>query len=128
MGYRVLGIGGNGQALDNPHHEMVLVVDEWIITAEPTYQGAERAGPGGVRVEERDFQNLARSVGRAGRIRRGRMRSARVFTFRPADIKSIRLKLGKSQSEFALMIGVSPATLQNWEQGGECLKAPRGLR
>ena len=35
----------------------------------------------------------------------------------PADIKAIRLKLGKSQSEFALMIGVSVSTLQNWEQG-----------
>lgn len=45
------------------------------------------------------------------------MRPTRVFTFHPADSKAIRFKLGKSQSEFALMIGVSLATLQNWEQG-----------
>ena len=30
---------------------------------------------------------------------------------------AIRQKLGRSQSEFALMIGVSVSTLQNWEQG-----------
>ena len=35
----------------------------------------------------------------------------------PADVKAIRARLGKSQTEFAQMIGVSAATLQNWEQG-----------
>lgn len=75
-------------------------------------------------MKEGDFQNLVRSVRQAGRIRRGKMRPSRVFTFRPADIKSIRLKLGKSQSEFALMIGVSPATLQNWEQGRRTPEGP----
>ena len=75
-------------------------------------------------MRERDFQNLVRSVRQAGRIRRGRMKPARVFTFRPADIRSIRLKLGKSQSEFALMIGVSLATLQNWEQGRRTPEGP----
>ena len=33
------------------------------------------------------------------------------------DVKAIRGRLGKSQAEFALMIGVSVSTLQNWEQG-----------
>ncbi len=75
-------------------------------------------------MRERDFQNLVKSVRQAGRIRRGRMKPARVLTFRPADIRSIRLKLGKSQSEFALMIGVSPATLQNWEQGRRMPEGP----
>ena len=68
-------------------------------------------------MKEKDFNDLIKSVKQAGRIRRGKMRAARIFTFRPADIKSIRLNLGRSQSEFALMIGVSVATLQNWEQG-----------
>jgi len=75
-------------------------------------------------VREKDFQNLVRSVRQAGRIRRGRMKPARVFTFRPADVKAIRLKLGASQSEFALMIGVSLATLQNWEQGRRMPEGP----
>lgn len=35
----------------------------------------------------------------------------------PDDIRGIRAKRGLSQSEFALPIGVSCATLQNWEQG-----------
>ena len=36
---------------------------------------------------------------------------------RPEEVKSIRYKLNQSQSEFALMIGVSLATLQGWEEG-----------
>jgi putative transcriptional regulator len=68
-------------------------------------------------VRKRDFQDLAKSIRQAGRIRRGTMKAIRTFEFKPTDIKSIRLKLGKSQTEFALMIGVSVATLQNWEQG-----------
>ena len=32
-------------------------------------------------------------------------------------MREIRYKLGQSQSEFALMIGVSLATLQAWEDG-----------
>ena len=75
-------------------------------------------------MKETDFQNLVRSVRQAGRIRRGRLKAARVFTFRPADVKSIRLKLGRSQAEFALMIGVSLATLQNWEQGRRMPEGP----
>ncbi len=67
-------------------------------------------------MREQDFNDLTKSVRQAARIRRGRMKPSRVYTFRPADIKSIRLKLGKSQSEFS-MIAVSIATLQNWEQG-----------
>jgi putative transcriptional regulator len=75
-------------------------------------------------VREQDFKNLAKSVGQAGRIRRGKSRASRVYTFSPADIKSIRLNLDKSQTEFALMIGVSVATLQNWEQGRRTPEGP----
>jgi putative transcriptional regulator len=75
-------------------------------------------------VRAHDFQNLVRSVRQAGRIRRGKARPSRVFRFRPADIRSIRVNLGKSQSEFALMIGVSVSTLQNWEQGRRSPEGP----
>lgn len=64
-----------------------------------------------------DFSQLVASIKQAGQIRRGDMPPSRSFEFQPADIKAIRMNLGKSQSEFALMIGVSVATLQNWEQG-----------
>jgi putative transcriptional regulator len=63
------------------------------------------------------FQELMNSVREAGRIRRGTTKASPTTVFRPADVKAVRVKLGASQSEFALMIGVSVATLQNWEQG-----------
>jgi putative transcriptional regulator len=64
-----------------------------------------------------DFDRLLDSVKQGGRIRRGRAKASRTVEIRPADVKAIRRKLGRSQAEFALMIGVSVATLQNWEQG-----------
>ena len=63
------------------------------------------------------FEELLTSVGQAGRIRRGTLKPARVTAFRPAQVKAIRGKLRASQPEFAMMIGVSVATLRNWEQG-----------
>jgi putative transcriptional regulator len=63
------------------------------------------------------FQELLTSVRQAGRIRRRTLRPSRVTEFRPADVRAVRVKLGTSQTEFALMIGVSVSTLRNWEQG-----------
>jgi len=40
-----------------------------------------------------------------------------VFEIKPPEIKTVREKLNVSQNDFALMIGVSVRTLQNWEQG-----------
>lgn len=64
-----------------------------------------------------DFDELVESMREAGKIRRGELEASRRFEFRPVDIKAIRERLELSQSEFALMIGVSVSTLQNWEQG-----------
>jgi putative transcriptional regulator len=63
------------------------------------------------------FDDLVKSIRQAGAIRRGKLRPGRATEFAPVDVKAIRSRLGKSQAEFALMIGVSIATLQNWEQG-----------
>jgi putative transcriptional regulator len=68
-------------------------------------------------MKKKVFENLVESVRQAGRIRRGEMEPSRVTEFSPVDVKAVRQRLGKSQSEFARMIGVSVATLQNWEQG-----------
>lgn len=68
-------------------------------------------------MKKKDFDKLVASVKQAGKIKRGKLKPSRVFRFKPADIKAIREKLGVSQSEFAMMIGVSVSTLQNWEQG-----------
>jgi putative transcriptional regulator len=64
-----------------------------------------------------DFDHLVASIRQAGRIRRGEAPASRVTRFRAVDVKAIRRRLGQSQTEFARMIGVSVATLQNWEQG-----------
>lgn len=63
------------------------------------------------------FEELLESVEQAGRIRKGLLKPSRVFKYRPVEVKRIRKKLHVSQSQFALMIGVSRSTLQNWEQG-----------
>jgi putative transcriptional regulator len=76
-----------------------------------------RPGSRGTAMKTKNFDKLVKSVQQAGRIRRGEARASREFDFLPADVKAIREGLGKSQSEFALMIGVSVSTLQNWEQG-----------
>ena len=64
-----------------------------------------------------DFEKLAASIKQAGAIKAGTLEPGRRIHFAPADIRLIRKKLDRSQSEFALMIGVSVSTLQNWEQG-----------
>ena len=68
-------------------------------------------------MKQKDFDRLVTSIKQAGAIRRGRLKPSRVTEFHPADVRAIRTKLDKSQAEFALMIGVSVATLQSWEQG-----------
>jgi len=84
----------------------------------------EQVGQGGVQMKKQDFDNLLESIDQAGKIRRGEMKASRTFQFSPADIKGIRLRLKKSQSEFAMMIGVSVSTLQNWEQGRRTPEGP----
>jgi putative transcriptional regulator len=68
-------------------------------------------------MKKKDFDNLVESIQEAGRIGRGDAKPSRVKKFAPVDVKAIRQRLRQSQAEFALMIGVSNATLQNWEQG-----------
>ncbi len=75
-------------------------------------------------MKKQDFDKLLGSVAQAGKIKRSEMKPGRIFEFTPADIKKIRGRLNKSQSEFALMIGVSVATLQNWEQGRRSPEGP----
>jgi putative transcriptional regulator len=68
-------------------------------------------------MKQTDFDRLVASVKQAGAIRRGHLKPGRVTELQAEDVRAIRNKLAKSQEEFALMIGVSVATLQNWEQG-----------
>ena len=68
-------------------------------------------------MKKKDFDNLVASIREAGKIRRGQAKPSRVTEVAPMDVKAIRRRLEMSQSEFACLIGVSVATLQNWEQG-----------
>ena len=68
-------------------------------------------------MKEDDFSELVKSIEEAGAIKRGTRAPSRAFEIGSVDIKAVRKRLRRSQSEFALMIGVSVATLQNWEQG-----------
>jgi len=70
------------------------------------------------------FDDLVESIKEAGKIHRGEMPPSRKFVFGPMDIKAIRKRVGKSQDEFARMIGVSVATLRNWEQGRRSPEGP----
>lgn len=63
-----------------------------------------------------DFSQLVASIKQAGEIRRGKRKPSRRRTISIPDIQNIRGGLGLNQTEFALLIGVSPRTLQNWEQ------------
>ena len=85
-------------------------------------------------MEKDKFDQLVESIKQAGKIKRGELNPAREFHFTPADIKEIRSRMNKSQTEFALMIGVKVSTLQQLGAGtgktsgrsgaGLCLKLP----
>lgn len=70
------------------------------------------------------FDELVESVKEGMAILRGEEEPSRVFVVEKPDAKSIRSKLGFSQSEFAAMLGISVRTLENWEQGHRTPKGP----
>ena len=63
------------------------------------------------------FKEFLRSIDQARTIHAGKRKASRIFDVKPMEIKSIRQKWRVSQSKFADIIGVSAATLRNWEQG-----------
>lgn len=69
------------------------------------------------------FNRLQESVRQAGAIRRGQRKPSRTFTYGPMDVRALRESVDASQAEFAMMIGVSKDTVQNWEQGR---RSPKG--
>lgn len=75
-------------------------------------------------MKKADFDQLVASVREGGAILRGEVKPSRTFEFNPADVKHVRASLHQSQQEFAQMIGVSVATLRNWEQGRRVPEGP----
>ena len=63
------------------------------------------------------FDELLASVQEMDDIVQGKKKAARVTEFPEPEVKAIREKVGLSQNRFAMLIGVSKRTLENWEQG-----------
>ena len=63
------------------------------------------------------FNELLASVQEMDKIVQGKKAAARVTEFPEPEVKLIREKIGLSQNRFAMLIGVSKRTLENWEQG-----------
>ena len=68
-------------------------------------------------MKKNDFSKLLSSIKEAGAIEKYGAKPSRAFHLKAPDVKAIRAKFKVSQADFALMLGVSPRTLQNWEQG-----------
>jgi len=75
-------------------------------------------------MKKENFDKLVASIKEAREIKAGRKAPSRVFEIKPPEIRRVREKLKVSQNEFALMIGVSVRTLQNWEQGRRTPEGP----
>lgn len=63
------------------------------------------------------FKELVASVREGGAILRGEVAPSRKFVVDKTDVKRIRVNYRLSQGQFAALLGISVATLQNWEQG-----------
>lgn len=71
------------------------------------------------------FAELLESVREGGRILRGEQAPSRRFAVADdePDAAAIRERMHLSQTRFALLLGISPRTLQGWEQKR---RAPKG--
>ena len=63
------------------------------------------------------FHELLESIRQGGAILQGKRKPSRVFAFAEPDVRRIREQYGLTQEKFARLIGISAATLRNWEQG-----------
>ncbi len=63
------------------------------------------------------FDELFESVRQGGEMLREERKPSRVFEFLEPDVRAIRDQYGLTQEQFAQLLGLSVATLRNWEQG-----------
>jgi putative transcriptional regulator len=68
-------------------------------------------------MDDKDFNELLASVQEMDNIVKKNAEPSRITEFAEPEVKSIRDKIGLSQTRFAGLIGVSKRTLENWEQG-----------
>ena len=70
------------------------------------------------------FNELVASVQEGGAILSGKRAASRQFIVDGPDVKLIRANYKLSQGEFAALLGISVATLRNWEQGRRTPEGP----
>jgi putative transcriptional regulator len=63
------------------------------------------------------FEEMIESVKQGGAIIKGKMEASRSTEFPDVEVRSIRERYDLSQDKFASLLGISVATLRNWEQG-----------
>jgi putative transcriptional regulator len=68
-------------------------------------------------MKKKAFEELLSSVREGGAILQGKVPPERSHVMEGPDIKRIRDNYSLTQGAFATMLGISVATLRNWEQG-----------
>lgn len=68
-------------------------------------------------MKEALFEELLASVREGGAILRGTKKPSRSFRFEGSKVRELREGYGLTQAKFAALMGISVATLRNWEQG-----------
>ncbi|BFM15582.1 helix-turn-helix domain-containing protein [Maricurvus nonylphenolicus] len=68
-------------------------------------------------MEKAMFDELLASVQEMDKVVKGQEKASRSFDFPEPQVKDIRERLGVSQDKFAMILGVSKRTVENWEQG-----------
>ena len=75
-------------------------------------------------MNEKRFNELIDSVQEVHAIYGVGKLASHNIKFAAPEVKAIREKTGLSQSQFAIVMGVSVRTLQNWEQGHRTPQGP----
>ena len=68
-------------------------------------------------MKKETFDELLTSIEQGGTLLRGKKAPSRSFRIDSPNVSAIRRHLGLTQQKFAELLGISPATLRNWEQG-----------
>ena len=68
-------------------------------------------------MDDKMFDELMASVQEMDGIIKGQKKPTRRFEFPDPEVKAIRERMGVSQDRFAMILGVSKRTVENWEQG-----------
>jgi putative transcriptional regulator len=75
-------------------------------------------------VKKELFEELVESVKQGGAILKGTIEASRSTEFPDSEVRTIRKSYGLSQDKFASLLGISVATLRNWEQGRRSPEGP----